>query len=105
MRIGTANEGVERFQPMRQAALGQLVERPVDLQRRLDAVAAQLIENVIGRERRFGMRQGAQHQLLIAGQIVGPDVIVSCVRMRHGGAYFPSIAGINSAMLCRNMSR
>src|SRR4029079_2942533 len=83
MRIGAAYERIERFEPMRQAALGELVERAVDLQRRPQSVVAQLVEDVIGRQRRRRMRQGAEDQFLVASQVIGPDVIVTYVRMSH----------------------
>src|SRR4051794_26363362 len=46
MFIGAGNEGIERFQPMRQPALHQLVEGAIDLQWRPQPVGPQLVEDI-----------------------------------------------------------
>ena len=79
MRLGTADEGIERFQPVRQTLIHELVEGPVDLQRRAQAIGPQLVENVIGAERGFRMVERPQHQPLVARQ-VGWNIVT----MRHG---------------------
>ncbi len=90
--IGAADEGVERFQPVRQAVLDQLVERAIDLQRRAQPVVAQLVENVVGRERRLGMVQRLQHQVLVARQVARALVVMVVVTMRHDLGPFVSAA-------------
>ncbi len=74
---------------MREAALGELFQRAIDLRRRAEAVVAQPVEEIIGGHRRGRVGEGTQHQLLIARQIVGPDVVVAgmivlIVRVDHG---------------------
>ena len=82
--IGAADEGVERFQPVRQSLLDQLFERPIDLQRRPQPVIAQPVENVIGRERRIRAVERPQHQILVARSGASGRVVVMFVmRMGH----------------------
>ena len=47
--MGAGDEGVDAFQPVHQAELHQLVERPVDLQRCPEPLVAQKVEYAVGR--------------------------------------------------------
>ena len=73
-------------EPVRQAALCQLLQRPVDLQRRAQPVVPQFVQDVIGGQRARRMREGAQDELLIARQVISPDVIMPLMRVFFGHA-------------------
>jgi len=91
---------------MCEAAFGEFVERAIDLKRRAQPLASQAIEDVVGREWGVGVGEGPEHQLLVAREVVGPDVIMSFVRLAHlSSSYVPLIAAISNAALCANMSR
>lgn len=74
---------------MREPTLGELFKRAIDLQRRLDPIGPHTVQDVIGRDVRMGER--AEHQLLVARQIVGPHMVVAgvivVVCVRHLGPH------------------
>ena len=62
------HKGIETLQPMHKAELQQLVESPVHLQRCPYAVFTQTIQDCVGTQGPFGIRQGVIDKLLILGQ-------------------------------------
>lgn len=74
-----ADERVERFEPVCQAALRQFLECTVDLKRCSEPVIAKPVEDIVGRQGALRMRKSSQDQLLVSRQVFCPDVIVSLV--------------------------
>lgn len=62
------NEGIQAFEPMHQPEVDQFFQRPVDLQRGLDALSLQSLKDRIGAERRFSVSEGLEDQLLVCGK-------------------------------------
>jgi hypothetical protein len=73
VRLGAGDEGVEALEPMHEALLHQRFERAIDLQRRAEALVAQLVEQRIGTERSARPFQLFQHVELVLGQHLPPS--------------------------------
>ena len=65
----TTDEGVHAFQAVHPSVLQELVERAIDLQRSLQAVAAQAIEDAVGAERLPGRFQHPENETLVPRQL------------------------------------
>lgn len=62
------HKSIEAFEPMYQAEVDQLLQRPVDLERRLDALSLQSLQDRIGAERGLSVSEGLEDQLLVCGK-------------------------------------
>ena len=69
MRMRACDKGIQAFEPMDHAEFDELVERPVDLQRRAKAMLPQPIEQRIGLERPVAVHECVEDEGLIAREI------------------------------------
>ena len=96
VRFRAGDEGVEAFQPMHEAALYQRVERTVDLQRRAEAVVAQLVEQRVGAERPDRRLQPLKHTQLILGQALARRHRRTFIQVHDLSRYLPPEDGDDS---------
>ena len=69
VRMGAGDKGIQTFPPLDKPALEQLLQRPVDLQRRAESVVPELVMDGRGAERRARAGQGIEDKRLVSGQV------------------------------------
>ena len=65
MPADARHESIEAFDLVNRAILDELLDRPVDLYWRFDAMRPDVIKDVVSADRLAGARYGCQYQLLV----------------------------------------